>query len=183
MKKLIFILIVVIYTTNVFSQNTDCSNIFNYRKTDKGYTLNHQSKSALCKSNASYEFTIVLEKNIRYKLSFFASSVFNNDMRFTLKDSLTKKVLLDLPGKTETSNKGETVLSAYFDKYSNKMIHPSFEFFSTERSVINVYIKIPEFKTKETKYSLEGEIMYIYTTLDVSGCVSMFLQESTEKIE
>jgi hypothetical protein len=84
MKTLKFkiILLLLFIPLNIFAQSLDCSSRLKMRQPTPPYKFNDLSKSAQCLTGKTYEFVLTLTKGKEYRMSFFASPVFNNDIQW-----------------------------------------------------------------------------------------------------
>ncbi|NJO92706.1 MAG: hypothetical protein HC831_29865 [Chloroflexia bacterium] len=94
---------------NTFSQTIDCATTLSYRKAIPPYEISNLSQSIQCSTNKTYEQNIILKPGNEYRISFYASTVFNNRMNFKIIDTKSGKVLYDLPGETKENKKGESI--------------------------------------------------------------------------
>ncbi|OQY04780.1 MAG: hypothetical protein B6I20_02405 [Bacteroidetes bacterium 4572_117] len=127
--KFQFIVLILFLSTTIFAQSLDCPSNLKMRHPSPPFGFNDLSKSAQCLTGKKYEFLLPLTKGKDYRISFFASPVFNNNIQFRIIDVNSGKKVFDLPGESEANNKGECVLKAYFDNKLNKLVHPYFDFF------------------------------------------------------
>ena len=80
--------------------------------------------------------------------------------------------VLDLPGETASSVKGECVLREYFDDVTNKMVHPFFDFYPNSSTSLKIIIDVAaEIAAKTTEN--------VSQTPDEKkkGCVTIFIQD------
>ncbi len=124
-----------------FSQ-IDCSNFLADRKAEEPYRINSLSKSAVCVSGHTYEFVVPLQKGYEYRIIFYASSVFNNKINFKIVDLNTGKTVLDLPGESETNEKGTAALAPYYDERTGREIHPYFDFIPQTTTNLKIIIEV-----------------------------------------
>lgn len=128
----------------------DCSSFFKYRKANPPFRYNSASKSAVCITGNKYEFILPLQKGFDYRLQFYASPVFNNNINFKIIDLNTNETVLDLPGETEFGEKGSCVLKAYFDEGTNKQVHPFFDFYPSQATSLQIIIDVQPLPKEET---------------------------------
>ena len=181
MKKL-FVLISLLFISLVsYSQTIDCASTLSYRNATPPYKLSNLSKSLQCSTDKKYEYDIALKPGKEYQISFYASATFNNRMSFQILDTKTGVKLLDLPGQTQDSKKGECVLKEYYDLSSEKLVHPYFEFIPVETINLKIIINIPEYKYKlkvsDADPDLGTEEKYEEITEKRKGCVTIFIQD------
>ena len=143
MKKLMFVILAAIFALPIvgFSQ-VDCSNFLADRKAEPPYKINSMSKSAVCVSGHKYEFVVPLQKGYEYRIIFFASSVFNNKINFKIVDLNTGETVLDLPGESETNDKGTAALASYYDEKLNTEVHPYFDFIPQTTTNFKIIIDV-----------------------------------------
>ncbi|MEA3451334.1 MAG: hypothetical protein U9Q83_05460 [Bacteroidota bacterium] len=140
----LLLLILFIIPATAFSQ-LDCSSFLGSLKADDPFNLNSLSKSATCLSGRTYEFVVPLSKGYEYRFIFYASSVFNNDMKFKIIDLNTNKEVLNLPGKLDNGalpKKNETALQSYYDSKLNKEVHPYFIVIPSSSTNLKIIIDI-----------------------------------------
>ncbi len=147
MKKLKLLLLLVTALSFVSYGQTDCSAFLGSLKAEAPYSINSLSKSAKCVTGHTYEFVVPLSKGYEYRIIFYASSVFNNDLHFKMIDLNTNDVIMDLPGKLPPSQnveKGMTALQPYYDEKLNKEVHPYFSIIPTTATNIKIIINVDE---------------------------------------
>ncbi len=147
MKKLKLLLLLVMALSFASYGQTDCSSFLASLKAESPYNLNSLSKSAKCVTGHTYEFVVPLQKGYEYRIIFYASSVFNNDLHFKMIDLNTNDVIMDLPGKLppdQNVEKGTTVLQAYYDEKLNKEVHPYFSIIPQTATNIKIVIDVEE---------------------------------------
>jgi hypothetical protein len=147
MKKIKF-LIILLLTLPIFSYaQLDCSSFLSSLKPEDPFTINSMSKSATCISGHTYEFVVPLTKGYEYRFIFYASSVFNNDLSFRMIDLNTNKEVLNVPGKladNQSPKKGQTALQPYFDEKLNKEVHPYFTIIPNSSTNVKIIIKVKD---------------------------------------
>jgi hypothetical protein len=175
MKTLKFkiILLLLFIPLNIFAQSLDCSSRLKMRQPTPPYKFNDLSKSAQCLTGKTYEFVLTLTKGKEYRMSFFASPVFNNDIQFRIIDLNTNQKVLDLPGETEASSKGECVLKSYFDDKQNKLVHPFFTFYPESSTQFKIIIKVA---SSENANDAESSNFNAPETRK-KGCVTVYIQD------
>lgn len=171
------LLFFVLVFNPIFSQEIDCLTKVNMRQAKAPYQINSLSKSAVCRTGEKYEYNIELEKDRDYRLSFFASSVFNNKINFRILNKTTGELLIDLPGVSLDDVQG-CALQAYFDNRSNRMVHPFFDLSPGIDTQLKIIIEVdPE----TSKYELNTKDILASHT-QKKGCVTVFVQsKSAEK--
>jgi hypothetical protein len=170
MRTLKLIAILIIVPIALTAQSLDCPSTIQLRRATPPYAFNDLSKSAQCFAGKKYEFLVPLMKGKDYRLSFYASPVFNNKIKFTIIDMNTSQKVLDLPGETETNAKGECVLREYFDTPSNKMIHPFFDYYPASSTNFKVIIDIAGDKPASEGVSQAPSDLK-------KGCITLFIQD------
>ncbi len=173
MRKLKLIVILLIVPIAIVAQSLDCPSTLQMRRATPPFTFNDLSKSAQCFTGKKYEFVVPLMKGKEYRLSFYASPIFNNNITFRIIDMNSGQKVLELPGETQSSAKGECVLREYFDDATNKMIHPFFDFYPNSSTTLKVIIDIAAEEAPKT-----GTDNTVQTTDEKKkGCVTIFIQD------
>jgi hypothetical protein len=168
----------ILFTGTAYSQDFDCMTKLKIRYPSPSYEYNELSKSAICRTGEKYEYKVFLNENINYRLSFFASTVFNNKIRFKIISTSTGELLMDLPG--EALSEGESsVLRAYFDEGKNKLVHP---FFDILPKVSGEYKIIIELESEQNKSLLDEEKIFA-SNIEKKGCVSVYVQSKLSETE
>ncbi len=174
-KKISFILLVYVlcFNQNAHAQSMACQTVLKYRQASFPYQYSDLSKSAVCTSGKTYEFIVPLESGNEYRLSFFASSVFNHQINFRIIDLSTNEQVLDLPGESDNMESCNCALREYFHDKLNKLVHPHYDFIPTNSTNIKIIIDIP---------SVDGKMptnnsIYQGSIDKVSGCVTVFVQD------
>ncbi len=144
MKKAKILLAIFFVTPFLAAAQLDCSGFLSSLKIDPPYKLNSLSKSAVCVSGRTYEFVIPLSVGFEYRFIFYASSVFNSDIKFKIVDLNNNNEVINLPGKSETGAKGTSVLMPYFDQKLYIEIHPYFDFIPTTTTSLKIIIEVDE---------------------------------------
>jgi len=173
MRKLKLIAILIIAPIALAAQSLDCPSTLQLRRATPPYAYNDLSKSAQCYTGKKYEFVVPLMKGKEYRFSFYASPIFNNAITFRIIDMNSGQKVLDLPGETASSAKGECVLRDYFDDATNKMVHPYFDFYPNGSTNLKIIIDIAA--DNAGKPSTEG----VSQTPEEKkkGCVTIFIQD------
>ncbi len=162
-KTKLLLALLLISPTMIFAQ-MDCSSFLKDLKVDNPFNLSSLSKSAVCVSGHSYEFVVPLSKGVQYRFVFYASSVFNNNIHFKMTDLNTNKEIINLPGASETNEKGTAALAPYQDPVTYNNIHPYFDVFSSNATSIKVVIDVAETKS---------------ATDLIKGCISVVILDRT----
>ena len=155
---------------SVFAQ-MDCASTLRYRYTEPPFVFNEQSRSAVCYTGQKYEYKVFLLSNTEYRFSFFASSIFNNNIRFKIVNISTGELMLDLPGEA-AGNSTSAILQDYYDKKQNKFVHPYYDIFPETDSQYQVIVEVGELKP-ETGSNSSTIIIDPYQK---KGCVTIFVQ-------
>lgn len=173
MKTLKFkiILLLLFIPVTIFAQSLDCPSRLKLRQPTPPYKFNDLSKSAQCLTGKKYEFVLTLTKGKEYRISFFASPVFNNDIKFRIIDVNTGEKVLDLPGETEASAKGECVLKSYFDDKQNKLVHPYFPFFVETSTKLKIIIDVAAAEQEGSESNFNAP------ESRKKGCVTVYIQD------
>jgi hypothetical protein len=181
MKKLFFVLGLLGLATFAQTQAIDCEAILKYRKATAPWQFSNLSKGLQCSTNNKYEHSLLLKPGMEYRISFYASTIFNNRMHFKIMDVKSGKALMDLPGETAENKQGECVLKEYWDYRMEKSVYPYFEFTPNEPQELKIIIEIPEYKEKikirDKDENLGVEEEWREYIEKRKGCVSIFIQE------
>lgn len=181
MRKLFFSIGLVLIGFALFAQSMDCPSTLKSRKATPPYAINVYSKSMQCSTDKNYEYDVILNPGKEYRITFYASSIFNNRMSFQIIDTKTGMKLMDLPGETQENLKGESVLREYYDYKNEKMVYPCFDFCPEEILNLKIAINIPEYKYKvktvtgDPDFGTEDKFEEIIEKR--KGCVTIFIQE------
>ncbi len=167
-----------VFNETIYSQDFDCMTKLKIRYPSPSYEYNELSKSAICVTGKKYEYKVFLNENVNYRLSFFASTVFNNKIRFKIISTSTGELLMDLPG--EALSEGESsVLRAYFDEGKNKLVHPFFDIVPKASAEYKIII---ELKSEEDAGLFAEEKIYA-SNIEKKGCVSVYVQSKSSETE
>ena len=138
------ILLVLLLALPIFTfGQMDCSKTLNSLTPDAPFDISSLSKSAVCVTGHTYEFIVPLSKGYLYRFVFFASSVFNNDIHFTITNLNTNEDIISLPGESSDNAKNTAVLAPYLDK-NYKSIHPYFDILPPTSMSVKVVIEVKE---------------------------------------
>jgi hypothetical protein len=159
------------HATNCISQQMDCASTVKYRNASSLYEFDGQSRSAICYTGQKYEHSVVLYSNIEYRFSFYASSIFNNNIRFKLINLSTGELVLDLPGEAAGSNTS-AILEDYYDPKLRKFVHPYFEIFPEHDTNFKVIVEVGEQKPLSGSH---GSVVLVDPD-QKKGCVTIYLQ-------
>lgn len=163
-NKIILILVVSLLPIFGFGQN--CASFISYNTPLYPYKYNSQSKSATCQTGRTYKFIVTLLKGKEYKLSFYASSVFDNKINFKIIDETSGEVVLERPGETEEISKKGSVLVSPVDLETAIMgDYPSFDFHPVNSMKLQIEIELSE----ATNDRGEPDVR--------RGCIGVLIQE------
>jgi len=173
MRKLKLIALLIFIPVAMNAQSLDCPSKLKLMHPVDPYNFNNLSKSAQCYTGKKYEFMLPLMQGKDYRLTFFASPIFNNDITFRIIDMNSGDKVLDLPGEVEGAEKGTCVLREYFDTDLNKMVHPYFDFHPSSSTTLKIIIDIAstDKKKKETGSAFTAP------EERQKGCVTVFIQD------
>lgn len=173
MKKLKLLLLLAFVPVALSAQSLDCPSTLKMRRAASPYTFNNLSKSAQCYTGNKYEFMLPLLQGKDYRLTFFASPVFNNNINFRIIDMNSGQKVLDLPGEVVEPAKGNCVLREYLDTETNKMVHPYFDFYPSSSTTLKIIIDVlpvkGEKKTENTGFQSPED--------KSKGCITVFIQD------
>jgi len=169
--KLKIILLLLFVPVTLFAQSIDCPSRLKMRRATPPFAFNNLSKSAQCLTGKKYEFVLPLTKGKDYRISFYASPVVNNDIKFRIVDVNSGEKVLDLPGETLDSRRGECVLRAYYDDKRGKLVHPFFDFYPASSTQIKIIIDIAS-----TEQSTSNSNFNAPETRK-KGCITVFVQD------
>ncbi len=125
----------------------NCASFLSMRKPEVPYRYNTASKSATCFSGKKYEFVLPLTAGTEYRIKFFASPVFNNEIQVKIVDLSTNETVIDLPGcpaDGQEPRKGNTCIQDYADAKTGKLMHPYFDFAPQQSTSIKIMIEIKD---------------------------------------
>ena len=163
MKKLLKLKVATLFMlllAQVALQAQNCTDYLVYRNPVAPYKLDSQTKSATCESGKTYKLVLTLSQGKDYRISFFASAVFDNRIHFKIIDNSSGKTLIDLPGESENNDKGTAVLRPYL--VDDRMVHPFFDILPANTAKLEVIIEV-----KNPEDPAEGV---------KRGCVGVFVQ-------
>lgn len=175
----------------IASNAQNCADFLSYRKPVHPWRYNTASKSATCFSGKKYEFVLPLAKGNEYRIQFFASPVFNDEVQVKIVDLNTNQVVIDLPGRMPEEQgepkKGQTVLQDYREKEgSTNLIHPFFDFAPAQPTSLKIMIEVKEHSNvtyvEQTDWDENGELVVkkIPVTKEggpetVKGCFTVYV--------
>ena len=168
MKILKLTILVFLIPLWVSAQSLNCPSTLSLRTATPPFHFNNLSKSAQCLTGKNYEFVLTLNQGKDYRFSFFASPIFNNNIKFKVIDLNTNNTVLDLPGETEENLKGEAALKAYFDDKKGKEIHPYFDIYLTTTTQLKIMIDVASLNKKQSETGYEER---------KKGCITVFIQD------
>jgi len=169
--RLSMILSLSMWSFGVFAQEMDCASTIKYRYASAPFQFDKQTKSAVCYTGQKYEYVVYLFEGVDYRFSFFASSIFNNNIRFKIININTGELVLDLPGAASENNTS-AILQDYYDPNRKKFIHPYYDLLPEQNSNYKVIVEVGDQKS-------ENEINNASILVDsnqTKGCVTIFLQ-------
>ncbi len=170
--KISLIFLFILGLTNLgHAQKLNCQRTLDLRYPTKTFKIDQLSRSAACYTGRKYEFILPLNQKYDYRLMFYASPVFNNDMKFTILDQNTGEKVMELKGESETGNKGTCVLKDYFDDGTGASVHPFFDFFPQSSTTLRIIIDITSIEQEAP--ATKG---YIPPEVRQKGCVTVFIQ-------
>ena len=105
MRKLKLIALIIFIPVAINAQSLDCPSKLKLMHPKAPYSFNNLSKSAQCYTGKKYEFMLPLIQGKDYRIAFYASPVFNNDINFRIIDMNSGTKVLDLPGEVEGAEK------------------------------------------------------------------------------
>ena len=149
MKNIIKILLVVLAALPMGLQaQSTCADQMKLRKPTQPYRYNSASKSAMCQTGRKYEFVLPITKGLEYRIQFFASTVFNNNVDVKIIDMSTGEVVINVPGRFDESKEvkfnQQTALQDYFDEKKNKYFHPYFDFAPVSSTSLKIMLDVKE---------------------------------------
>ncbi len=158
----------------VNAQQMDCASVLKYRAASAPYNFNEQSKSAVCYTGQKYEYSVYLQSDNEYRFSFYASTVFNNNIRFKIINESTGEKLLDLPGEA-AGNSTSAILQDFFDEKQKKFVHPYFDILPQSNCSYKIVVEVGEIKENT---GLNSSVM-IADSDQKKGCVTIFMQSKS----
>jgi len=174
MKHTLFIffaLFIAGSTTGVMAQN-NCANYVRYQSPTTPYKYSSLSKSASCTTGKNYKLVLPLNAGKSYRISFYASTVFNNRIEFKVTDKSTGQDIMYLPGdKTQMDNP-----AAYYNNcnsYSDALVSELDP--ATYRSLPYPYIEIEP--AASTNIEVEINLLDPKKGGILRGCVGIFVQD------
>jgi len=170
-EKLILLLVIAPFFALAQPQ-LDCSDFFKYRVFPQPWAYNTLSKSAVCLTGTKYEFNVPLTKGTDYRLSFYASPVFNNNIQFRVVDQGTGKTVMDLPGESETAAPWSCVLKDFYDEKSGKTVHPFFDFYPETSTILKIIIDVKGIAASDQQ---GGNAGYKAPEQKEKGCVTVLI--------
>ena len=162
---------IAVSSISMIAQDMDCASSIKYRYANSPYVFDIQSKSAICYSGQKYEYEISLLEGNEYRFSFYASTIFNNNLHFKIVNQATGQVILNLPGEA-TGNNTSAILNDYFDPVQKKFIHPYFDYNPDKNLILMVIVEVGE---QIEKQNLSSSVTIIDPN-QKRGCVTVFLQ-------
>ncbi len=176
MRKLKLLALIIFIPVAMNAQSLDCPSKLKLMNAKAPYSFNNLSKSAQCFTGKKYEFMLPLMQGKDYRIAFYASPIFNNDINFRIIDMNSGTKVLELPGESDEAAKGKCVLREYFDEDLNKMVHPYFDFHPSSSTTLKIIIDIAS--TGKTAESTD-EGAFNAPEDRQKGCVTVFIQDKT----
>ncbi len=174
MRKLKLLALIIFIPVAMNAQSLDCPSKLKLMNAKAPYSFNNLSKSAQCFTGKKYEFMLPLIQGKDYRIAFYASPIFNNDINFRIIDMNSDTKVLDLPGEIEGAEKGKCVLREYYDEELKKMVHPYFDFHPSSSTTLKIIIDI----ASTDKTSSETDESAFKAPEDrQKGCVTVFIQD------
>lgn len=154
-KLSLLILFALLLSFGQLSAQT-CTDYLIYRNPVAPYKLDSQTKSATCQAGKTYKLVLTLSQGKDYRISFYASAIFDNQIQFKIIDKNGGKTVIDLPGESGDNEKGTAVLRPYL--LADRMIHPFFEFRpeNTTKLEIIIDVKTEQKEDEELKRGCVG---------------------------
>jgi len=204
MKSILkFLLVVLVALPMGLQAQTTCADQMKMRKPMQPYRYNTSSKSAMCQTGRKYEFVLPITKGLDYRIQFFASTVFNNNIDVKIIDMSTGETVIDVPGKLkddEPKSPQQTALQDFMDeKKGGKIIHPFFDFTPVSSTSLKIMldvkeVEVPQETVSEYNYSYDDydqprqqaqpaqEEGYAVPVEKIKGCVSVYvIDKETEE--
>lgn len=175
MRKLKLIALIIFIPVAISAQSLDCPAKLKLMNAKAPYSFNNLSKSAQCYTGKKYEFMVPLIQGKDYRIAFYASPIFNNDINFRIIDMNSGSKVLDLPGEVDGAEKGQCVLREYFDTDLNKMVHPYFDFHPSSSTTLKIIIDIAS--TDKSSETTSSESAFKAPEERQKGCVTVFIQD------
>ena len=177
MKKKFWLLGILFLFYNTYSQ-LDCSTFFSNRKAEPPYKISSLSKSSLSVSGHIYKYEVPLSGDKEYRLLFFASPAFNNNIHFKVidknatPDPSDDKIIIDLPGvNPSTGNaRGTAVLAPYTNIKTGEEIHPYFDIIPQNATQLEIIINVKEPPAQKDEFG------NTYTEV-IKGCIAVIILE------
>ncbi len=177
-STLFLIFISLINNKAASAQSFDCMSTLKMRYASPPYQFSELSKSAVCKTGEQYEYLMKLEKNSDYRISFFASTIFNNNINFKILNTGSGEILIDMPGLSDNTKQGNA-LEVYFDSETNKFIHPYFDLSSKTDTDIKIIVDV-----LQDNLQVESSPKSILAASDQKkGCVTIFIQSKPTEVD
>ena len=150
MKKIkiqLLVLVALLVSNFTFAQN--CDVFMNKLRASAPWEISSYSITRSCTTGNNYAHDIVFMEGIDYRLMFYASSNFNNDLHFIIENADTREELINVPGvdDADTHIFGKCALHPvvkHIDDYNE--FHPYFDFKIKGSTKIRIIVKVNEFK-------------------------------------
>ncbi len=159
------ILCVAAFSFRGLSQNT-CADFMKFRAAAEGFKASTQSKSGKCFSGKSYKFMLPIVNGKVYRISFYASAAFNQEIHFKVIDQSTGKSVIDVDGASDPNDPNKPGALGEMEE-EGKFVHTYYEFEPSAATTLQIVIDV---KKAETPKPIEG-------------CIGIFVQEKPAVIE
>ncbi len=177
MKKIFWLVSIILFLTKISYSQLSCSNFLSNRKAEPPYKMSSMSKSAVSISGHVYKYEVPLSADKEYRLMFFASPAFNNNIHFKVidknatSDPSDDKVILDLPGENpKTQNARGTAALAPFEDKDGHEFHPYFDIIPAHATSLEIIIDVKQPPAQKDEYG------NTYTEV-IKGCVAVVILE------
>lgn len=172
-----FLLLIFVGASLNVTAQSNCANYIRYHAPTAPYKYSSLSKSATCITGKNYNFVIPLSAGKNYRVSFYASTIFDNKIEFILNDSTSNEQIIFLPGDKKKFDD----LSSYFNNvndYSEVLVKAVDEFGQSEG--------YPYFEIEPTtaiRLSITINVLDADKGAPKKGCVGVFIQDKLVEVE
>ncbi len=178
MKKILLTISTIFLLYTLSYSQLDCSNFISNRKAEPPYKMSSLSKSAVSISGHTYKYEVPLSADKEYRIIFFASPAFNNNIHFKIIDTkgtsnpADDKVIIDLPGENPQTNnaRGTAALASYTDPKTGQEIHPYFDIYPQSATQLEIIIEVGDAPPQKDEYG------NTYTEI-IKGCIAVVILE------
>ncbi|MBR4441103.1 MAG: hypothetical protein IKS00_06075 [Bacteroidales bacterium] len=201
MKSIIKILLVVLVALPIGLQaQSTCADQMKMRKPTQPYRYNSSSKSAMCQTGRKYEFVLPITQGLEYRIQFFASPVFNNNVDVKIIDMSTGEVVINVPGKLddkEVKFNQQTALQDYFDEKKNTYFHPYFDFTPVSSTSLKIMldvkeVEVPQDQVQSYSYGDDNESQsqtqssssdqgFAVPVEKIKGCITVYVTDKVSE--